>query len=68
MATMKRKELARYLIGPSYAFGKFGCPPRIPPNATSKFYLAFHNYNEHDFFVVVVVVVCVSTFLQLCLR
>ena len=38
LATMKKGELARLLIQPSYAFGKFGCPPRIPPNATSKCY------------------------------
>lgn len=36
VATMKKGELARFLVGPDYAFGSFGCPPRIPPNATSK--------------------------------
>ena len=33
---MKKTELARFLIHPAYAFGEIGCPPRIPPNATSK--------------------------------
>ena len=33
IATMKLKEKARFLIQPDYAFGEFGCPPRIPPNA-----------------------------------
>ena len=35
VATMKKSELARFLVNPSYAFGDFGCPPRIPPGATS---------------------------------
>ena len=36
LASMQRTELARFLIRPEYAFGEMGCPPRIPPNATSK--------------------------------
>lgn len=36
VATMKRTEVARFLVNPSYAFGEFGCPPRIPAGATSK--------------------------------
>ena len=28
--------MARFLVKPKYAFGEFGCPPRIPPDATSK--------------------------------
>lgn len=39
VATMKKGELARFLIGPLYAFGSIGCPPRIPPNATSELYV-----------------------------
>ena len=36
LASMQRTELARFLIRPEYAFGEMGCPPRIPPNATSE--------------------------------
>ena len=35
VATMRKSELARFLVNPSYAFGDYGCPPRIPPRATS---------------------------------
>ena len=31
--TMKKNEKAQFLINPNYAFGRFGCPPRIPANA-----------------------------------
>ena len=33
--SMRRNERSQYLISPEYAFGQMGCPPRIPPNATS---------------------------------
>ena len=36
VATMKKGELARLLIKSAYAYGEFGCPPRIPPKATGK--------------------------------
>ena len=36
MASMRRNEQSQFLIFPEYAFGKIGCPPRIPPNATSE--------------------------------
>ncbi|GFV07579.1 inactive peptidyl-prolyl cis-trans isomerase FKBP6 [Trichonephila clavipes] len=31
--TMKKGELSRIMVHPSYAFGEMGCPPRIPANA-----------------------------------
>lgn len=34
VATMRKGEVARVLVGPQYAFGPKGCPPRIPANAT----------------------------------
>ena len=34
--SMRRNERSQFLISPDYAFGKIGCPPRIPPNATSE--------------------------------
>lgn len=36
VASMRRTELARFLITADYAYGSMGCPPRIPPSATSK--------------------------------
>lgn len=34
VATMRKGEIARFLVAPQYAFGRMGCPPRIPANAT----------------------------------
>uniref|UniRef100_A0A2P2I7B5 peptidylprolyl isomerase n=2 Tax=Hirondellea gigas TaxID=1518452 RepID=A0A2P2I7B5_9CRUS len=34
VSSMRLKETARFLVQPNYAFGKQGCPPRIPGNAT----------------------------------
>ena len=34
--SMRRNERSQFLISSNYAFGKMGCPPRIPPNATSE--------------------------------
>jgi len=31
--SMKKREYSHFLIDPNYAFGKFGCPPRIPGDA-----------------------------------
>ena len=36
VSTMRKGELSRFLISPVYAYGELGCPPRIPPNSTSK--------------------------------
>ncbi|CAL4140765.1 unnamed protein product, partial [Meganyctiphanes norvegica] len=32
--TMRKNEQARFLINQQYAYGKIGCPPRIPGDAT----------------------------------
>jgi len=32
IASMKKGETSRFLIHPDMAFGKMGCPPRIPPS------------------------------------
>ena len=37
ISTMKRGELARFMITHKYAYGELGCPPRIPPKATALF-------------------------------
>lgn len=34
VASMRKGEIARFLIEPQYAYGRMGCPPRIPANAT----------------------------------
>ncbi|NWJ02186.1 FKBP6 isomerase, partial [Crypturellus undulatus] len=37
LLTMRKGELARFVFVPNYAYGKLGCPPLIPPNATVLF-------------------------------
>jgi len=37
IGTMKRGELARFIMTSQYAYGKYGCPPRIPKDATPMF-------------------------------
>ena len=32
--SMRKGEVSRFLIKPEYMFGKMGCPPRVPGNAT----------------------------------
>eukprot|EP00731_Ephydatia_muelleri_P036688 Em0305g8a len=33
--TMRKNEKAEFLLSPKYAFGCMGCPPRIPPDAST---------------------------------
>ncbi|KAG8231936.1 hypothetical protein J437_LFUL011405, partial [Ladona fulva] len=35
--TMCRNEVSQFLVEPHLAWGKLGCPPRIPPDATTLF-------------------------------
>nr|XP_021150630.1 inactive peptidyl-prolyl cis-trans isomerase FKBP6 [Columba livia] len=37
LLTMKTGEAARFVFTPRYAYGRQGCPPLIPPNATVVF-------------------------------
>lgn len=37
LLSMRRGEVARFLFKPTYAYGKLGCPPLIPPNTTVLF-------------------------------
>lgn len=46
LESMKKKEEAKFLISPDYAYGKLGIPPRIPPNATCRFYVEMINWVE----------------------
>nr|XP_008109385.1 PREDICTED: inactive peptidyl-prolyl cis-trans isomerase FKBP6 isoform X1 [Anolis carolinensis] len=54
LLTMKKQEVARYLFKPNYAFGRMGCPPLIPPDATVMFeieLLDFLDCTEWDQYV-----------------
>ncbi|NWU97928.1 FKBP6 isomerase, partial [Upupa epops] len=37
LLTMKKGEMARFIFSPDYAYGRWGCHPLIPPNATVMF-------------------------------
>ncbi|XP_028938681.1 inactive peptidyl-prolyl cis-trans isomerase FKBP6 isoform X3 [Ornithorhynchus anatinus] len=37
LLTMRKGELARFLFKPAYAYGRLGCPPLIPADATVLF-------------------------------
>ncbi|NXT80736.1 FKBP6 isomerase, partial [Zapornia atra] len=53
LLTMKKGEVARFIFTPSYAYGKQGCPPLIPPNALVMFeveVLDFLDAGESDAF------------------
>ncbi|NXI95481.1 FKBP6 isomerase, partial [Psophia crepitans] len=53
LLTMKKGEMARFIFAPDYAYGRLGCPPLIPPNATVMFeveVLDFLDSNESDEF------------------
>ena len=41
MKSMRKSEKAEFLLSPEYAFGSMGCPPRIPPDASSEFVICF---------------------------
>lgn len=47
VATMKKGELARFIIKQDYAFGKLGCAPRIPPDATVMYEVELLSFVEH---------------------
>jgi FKBP-type peptidyl-prolyl cis-trans isomerase len=41
--TMKKGEICQLLVHPDLAFGKFGCPPRIPPSKQLSNILIIHS-------------------------
>lgn len=41
IATMNEGEIIELIVPPSFGFGKWGCPPRIPQNATLKYEIEF---------------------------
>ncbi|RZF36467.1 hypothetical protein LSTR_LSTR009563 [Laodelphax striatellus] len=44
--TMKKGEESQFLVEPEYAFGKLGCPPRVPPEATILFQIEIVDFVE----------------------
>ncbi|KAK3600289.1 hypothetical protein CHS0354_027132 [Potamilus streckersoni] len=54
VSTMKKGELSRFIIKPLYAYGSYGCPPRIPEKATIMYEIELLSFVEHagvdDFF------------------
>lgn len=46
VASMKVTEKAQFLIDPDYAFGKMGCPPRIPPNSTILYQIELVKFSD----------------------
>uniref|UniRef100_H2Z070 peptidylprolyl isomerase n=1 Tax=Ciona savignyi TaxID=51511 RepID=H2Z070_CIOSA len=46
VGTMRRNEVSRFLIEPSYAYGVMGCPPRIPSNAKVCFEVELLSYTD----------------------
>ncbi|NXV83072.1 FKBP6 isomerase, partial [Atlantisia rogersi] len=53
LLTMKKREVARFIFTPHYAYGQRGCPPLIPPNALVMFeveVLDFLDTGESDAF------------------
>lgn len=46
VSTMKPNEKAQFLIHPDYAYGKLGCPPRIPANAFVLFEVELRTFSD----------------------
>lgn len=47
ISTMKKHEIAQFIIHPDYAYGCMGCPPRIPPNAEVMFAVHLLDYLDN---------------------
>ena len=63
LLTMKKGEVARFVFTPDYAYGRQGCPPLIPPNATVMFeveVLDFLDSDESDTFFELTAVSCLN--------
>ncbi|XP_039299830.1 inactive peptidyl-prolyl cis-trans isomerase FKBP6-like [Nilaparvata lugens] len=46
LKTMKKGEVSQFIVEPEYAFGKLGCPPRVPPESTVLFEIEVIDYTE----------------------
>ncbi|XP_068766218.1 inactive peptidyl-prolyl cis-trans isomerase FKBP6 isoform X6 [Struthio camelus] len=66
LLTMKKGEMARFVFMPNYAYGKLGCPPLIPLNATVLFeveVLDFLDSAESDrFFALTAACLCMTEY------
>lgn len=49
LRSMKKHEISIFIIKPEYAFGKAGCPPRIPPNEDVLFLINIIDYKTDEF-------------------
>ncbi|XP_064620328.1 inactive peptidyl-prolyl cis-trans isomerase FKBP6-like [Lineus longissimus] len=47
ISTMRLNEVAEFVIYPEYAYGKFGCPPRVPPSAIIRFQVTLIQCIDH---------------------
>ncbi|XP_070572772.1 inactive peptidyl-prolyl cis-trans isomerase FKBP6-like [Ptychodera flava] len=48
IASMRKGEFSRFLVKPEFAFGKHGCPPRIPGNAQILFEMELISYIDNS--------------------
>ncbi|XP_041350323.1 inactive peptidyl-prolyl cis-trans isomerase FKBP6-like [Gigantopelta aegis] len=48
VSSMKKGELSRFIIHPDYAYGKMGCPPRIPADAFLMYEIELLHFVEKD--------------------
>ncbi|XP_078680061.1 inactive peptidyl-prolyl cis-trans isomerase FKBP6-like [Branchiostoma floridae x Branchiostoma belcheri] len=48
ISSMKKGERSRFLVQPNYGYGKFGCPPRIPGNATVLYEIEMLNFVDRS--------------------
>lgn len=44
--TMKKGEVALIRTSPSHAFGRLGCPPRIPPNCCLEYEIELKSFER----------------------
>lgn len=47
ISTMRKGELARFLLTPYYGFRELGCPPRVPPNVPVLYEVELLSYIDH---------------------
>lgn len=55
VATMKKREKSQFIFDPAYYCGKYGCPPRVPPETPVLFeieVISFIEANAYDEFEV----------------
>eukprot|EP00058_Branchiostoma_floridae_P009368 XP_002594856.1 hypothetical protein BRAFLDRAFT_86023 [Branchiostoma floridae] len=48
ISSMRKGERSRFLVQPNYGYGKFGCPPRIPGNATILYEIEMLNFVDRS--------------------